>query len=45
MGTDVLGEKKPKNRPVCKNTDTGLVWELQAPSDGLLTKIDARVPT
>ena len=30
-------EKKPKNR--CR--DIGLVWELQAPSDGLLVAIVA----
>ena len=30
--------KKPKNRPVCENAEKcrGLVWELHAPSDGLL---------
>ena len=37
-GTAFLSQKKrwTKSRSVCKNAETGLGWELQAPADRLL---------
>ena len=46
-GTAFLVQKKrySKNRSVCKNTVTSLVWELYAPTDGLLSLIIKEVYT